>query len=146
MLVQCQNQIGRDEHDQPPGQELLATHPVRQLPERIGRRGIDDIHGHHHQRHQGNGDPALLRSQHQKRFAEPGQREDRAHANDPPIRTVQAFEVFPAYRVAALLANVALRLAHTEQQQGDRKQSRNHGHPEDSPKVVGPQQHQADGQ
>ncbi len=146
VVVHGQHQIRGDQNGEPPGQQRLVTHPVGQLPKRVGRRGIHDIHRHHHQWHQRDGNASLLRAQHQKGLAEPGQRNDRAHANQPPIRATQAPQVFPTYRVDPLCLGMRLGLANAKQQQCHRQQPRNDSRPEHSPEVVGPQQHQADGQ
>ncbi|MNR18553.1 hypothetical protein D3C85_1352860 [compost metagenome] len=122
------------------------VHPVGELAERIGRQRVNQVHRHHHQRHQGNRHAALLGAQDQEGFAEAGQREHRPDADNPPVGGGEAPQILAADRICALVGLLMCRLAQAEGQQRDTCQAGDDGHPEHCAEIVGPQQHQADGQ
>lgn len=122
------------------------AHTVGQFTERIGRAGVDQVHGDHHQRDQRQRRAALLRLQHQKRLAEARQREDGADAHHPPIAAPQQPQIGAGNRVGSLVGYRGGRLFQAEEQQRDRQRRRDRRHPKDGAKIVVPQQHQANGQ
>ena len=121
------------------------AHAIGQFTERIGRAGVDQIHGDHHQRDQRQRRAALLRLQHQERFAEARQREDGADTHHPPIAAPQQPQIGAGDRVGALVGYRGGRLFQAKKQQRNQRR-RDRRHPKDGAKIVVPQQHQADGQ
>ncbi|MNE45173.1 hypothetical protein D3C80_1394450 [compost metagenome] len=146
MVVRREHQVSRNQHGQPKGKQAAVAHSVGELAERIGRQRVDQVHRHHHQRHQGNRHAALLGAQDQEGFAEASQREHPTDANDPPVGGGEAAQTLAVDRIRALVGLEMCRFTQAECQQRDTCQTGNDGYPEHRAEIVGPQQHQADGQ
>jgi hypothetical protein len=71
-------------------QQAARAEAVGGSPGRVGGRRVERVHHHHDHRHVAEREPDVVCAQHQKRFAEPGQREHRAQQHDQPVTPRQA--------------------------------------------------------
>ena len=144
MVAARDDEVGREKHQQAECEQLSVADAVRQLAERVGGGGVDEIHCRHHERHQGEGDAALARPEYQKGLAEPGQRERGPDAHHPPVGGAQAAEVLAAYRIPPSLGGPRRGFGHADHEERHREQAGDHGDLEDGPEVVRPEEHQGD--
>ena len=125
---------------------MAPVDAVGQLAKRVGRRSVDHVHSHHHQRHQRHGNATFVGPQYQKGLAKARQAKQRAHRHHRPIRRAQAAQIVALNGVAARHAHQARGLVHRQHDQQYRQQRGHGGHPKHQAKVIGPQQHEPCGQ